>query len=72
MMRAILCVMLRVYKRLFSPILSRWLCCRFHPSCSDYASIAIQKYGATRGLRMTVKRLSRCRPDNIDSCIDFP
>lgn len=33
---------------------------------------SIQKYGTVRGIRMTVKRLSRCRPVNLDSCIDFP
>lgn len=36
--------------------------CRFEPSCSNYAAMAIEKYGAWKGLHMTVQRLGRCRP----------
>ena len=36
--------------------------CRFEPSCSNYGMEAIRKHGALRGLWLTLKRLSRCRP----------
>lgn len=36
--------------------------CRFVPSCSDYALEALQRFGARRGLALTVRRLVRCRP----------
>jgi len=36
--------------------------CRFFPSCSNYASEAIEKHGAGRGLLLALRRLSRCRP----------
>lgn len=36
--------------------------CRFFPSCSEYGHEAITVHGAGRGLWLTVRRLSRCRP----------
>ncbi|HUY43288.1 MAG TPA: membrane protein insertion efficiency factor YidD [Acidimicrobiales bacterium] len=36
--------------------------CRFYPSCSSYAHEAIERHGAGRGLRLALRRLSRCRP----------
>jgi putative membrane protein insertion efficiency factor len=36
--------------------------CRFQPSCSEYAAIAIAEHGALRGALMTAGRLLRCHP----------
>lgn len=36
--------------------------CRFEPSCSRYASLAIARHGARRGLSLAFKRVLRCRP----------
>ena len=36
--------------------------CRFTPTCSEYAIQAVARHGAARGLRLTVRRLGRCRP----------
>jgi putative membrane protein insertion efficiency factor len=36
--------------------------CRFTPTCSEYAAQALTRYGARRGLSLTVRRLGRCRP----------
>lgn len=36
--------------------------CRFFPSCSEYGHEAISVHGSGRGLWLTVRRLSRCRP----------
>jgi len=36
--------------------------CRFWPSCSHYAVEAIETHGTGRGLWLTIRRLSRCRP----------
>ncbi|MGD9810318.1 MAG: membrane protein insertion efficiency factor YidD [Sphingobium sp.] len=36
--------------------------CRYHPSCSQYAIEALQKYGALRGSWLALKRLLRCHP----------
>jgi putative membrane protein insertion efficiency factor len=36
--------------------------CRFTPTCSHYAVLALQRHGLRRGLRLTLGRLARCRP----------
>lgn len=64
---------IKAYQSIISPVLSRFeIQCRFYPSCSNYAILAIKKYGIAKGTRKTLDRLLRCRPDNPDSCIDFP
>ena len=37
-------------------------CCRFYPTCSEYAIEAIEKYGAFKGFFMAVWRILRCNP----------
>ena len=51
---------LQVYKTVVSP----WLppACRFTPTCSEYASEAIQEYGLLRGTGRALSRLLRCHP----------
>jgi len=51
---------LRIYKLMISP----WImpACRFTPTCSEYASDAVQQYGALRGSGKALKRLLRCHP----------
>ena len=53
---------LKVYKKVISPLLPP--SCRFYPTCSDYASEAINKYGLVKGSAMAAKRLCRCHPWN--------
>ena len=36
--------------------------CKFYPTCSEYAIQAIEKYGAIKGLFLSVKRIIRCNP----------
>jgi putative membrane protein insertion efficiency factor len=36
--------------------------CKFHPSCSQYASDALRKYGPVRGSLKAAWRLARCNP----------
>jgi uncharacterized protein len=50
----------RLYQREISP--RRPSCCHFTPSCSAYAVEALERHGALRGGRLTVRRLLRCRP----------
>ncbi|MGI8744775.1 MAG: membrane protein insertion efficiency factor YidD [Bryobacteraceae bacterium] len=51
---------LRFYKRWISPLLPS--ACRFEPTCSQYMSEAVARYGVLRGLGMGTKRLLRCQP----------
>ncbi len=50
----------RAYKLVISP----WLppACRFTPTCSEYASEAIERYGLFRGITYALSRLLRCHP----------
>jgi putative membrane protein insertion efficiency factor len=36
--------------------------CKFHPSCSQYASDALRKYGPVRGSLKAAWRIVRCNP----------
>lgn len=49
-----------LYKLVLSPFLGG--ACKFHPSCSNYAQEAVERWGARRGGWLAVKRLGRCRP----------
>jgi len=45
--------------------------CRFRPTCSEYAYLAIEKYGLRRGAAKTFFRLLRCNPFSRGG-IDMP
>ena len=38
--------------------------CRFYPSCSEYAYVAIYRYGLIRGIPLAIKRILKCNPYN--------
>ena len=46
-------------------------CCRYYPSCSDYANIAIRKNSLVKALFYIGGRLLRCSPWSRGG-IDFP
>lgn len=54
------------YKLVLSPLLHAVSgssgACRFHPTCSEYAAIAVSEYGLLRGGMMALWRLLRCHP----------
>jgi putative membrane protein insertion efficiency factor len=49
-----------LYQRGISPYLPR--CCRYYPTCSQYAAEAVRRYGAWKGLGLAFRRLVRCHP----------
>lgn len=52
--------LIRFYQKHISPY--RKPCCKFVPTCSEYAAEAYEKYGFFKGTRLTVWRILRCNP----------
>lgn len=48
------------YRVMISPLFGR--ACRFEPTCSQYASDAVARYGMLQGLGLAVVRLMKCHP----------
>ncbi|OGF64083.1 MAG: membrane protein insertion efficiency factor YidD [Candidatus Fischerbacteria bacterium RBG_13_37_8] len=48
------------YQYFISPTLPP--CCRYNPSCSQYAKEAFSRYGIFKGFYLSIKRLLRCHP----------
>ena len=51
----------RFYRRQISPN-KGGPCCRYVPTCSQYALQAFRKHGPIKGLYLTVRRILRCHP----------
>lgn len=52
--------LISLYRRFVSPLFGAH--CRYHPTCSEYALTAIQRFGALKGSRMALSRIARCHP----------
>lgn len=52
--------LIRFYRKYISPL--KRPCCRFTPTCSEYAYQAFSQYGFLKGLYLSVKRILRCHP----------
>lgn len=48
------------YRKYISPVKPR--CCRFTPTCSQYAYEAVLKYGFFKGMYLSLKRILKCHP----------
>lgn len=59
-MKKFIIALIRGYRSLISPLFPP--SCRFHPTCSQYAIEAIERFGAIRGSWLAVKRILRCNP----------
>ena len=51
---------IRAYQLTLSPWLGRQ--CRYEPTCSKYATEAIERFGVRRGVWLAARRLGRCHP----------
>ena len=56
----ILVSLIRGYQKYISPLHAP--CCRFTPTCSQYAIEAIRLHGAFKGGLMAIWRILRCNP----------
>ncbi|MBQ3573107.1 MAG: membrane protein insertion efficiency factor YidD [Clostridia bacterium] len=68
-MKKLLIEIIRFYQKRISPL--KKPCCRFYPSCSQYAILAIEKYGIFRGTFKALWRILRCNP-LCKGGIDYP
>jgi uncharacterized protein len=59
-MKRLLLALIRGYRLALSPWWGRQ--CRFTPSCSEYASEAIERHGSLEGSWLAVRRVGRCHP----------
>jgi uncharacterized protein len=65
-MKKILVAIITFYQRILSPIMKQLLgvsaMCRYSPSCSEYARMAIIQHGVFQGSLLGIKRLATCHP----------
>ena len=62
--------LLRIYQTVISPLTGPT--CRYYPSCSQYAVVAVQRHGAVRGTWLAARRLARCHPWTPGGVDDVP
>ena len=58
--RGLLMALVNGYRLFFKAWLGNT--CRFEPSCSAYALLALERHGAAKGTWLTTRRLLRCHP----------
>lgn len=58
-MKSILIWLIELYRKI--PIITHTYC-KFTPTCSEYAIIALKKYGFIKGSYLMIKRILRCNP----------
>ena len=62
-MKKILLFILKLYKNFISPIIKAMgVECKYYPTCSEYAKLAIEKYGCVKGIYLSIKRVIKCNP----------
>ena len=59
-MRRVIIAVLKAYQAVGRAVLAP--CCRFYPSCSDYALEAVRCFGSLRGSALAARRLLSCHP----------
>jgi len=59
-MKFIFLLFIDFYRKFISPLIPPR--CKFYPTCSTYAFIAIEKYGAVKGGYLASKRILKCNP----------
>ena len=68
-MKRLLLSLIRFYRRAISPLHPP--CCRFIPTCSEYALEAVERYGAVKGGWVALCRILRCHPFHRQKSIQY-
>jgi len=59
-MRWIVIKLLRLWQIFISPLYPP--SCKYHPTCSEYAIMAVERYGTLKGSLKALWRVLRCNP----------
>ena len=68
-MKSLLLWLIRFYRGQISP--TRPPCCRFLPTCSQYALEAVELHGAFRGGLLAFKRILKCQPLHRQKSVEY-
>ncbi len=68
-MKRVILSLIRFYRRAISPL--RPPCCRFIPTCSEYAVEAVEKYGAVKGGWLALRRIAKCHPFHRQKSVEY-
>lgn len=53
-------MVIKFYQLAISPYIGAH--CRFRPTCSEYAYIAISRFGVLKGTYLSIRRILKCHP----------
>ncbi|MDG1098891.1 MAG: membrane protein insertion efficiency factor YidD [Bacteroidia bacterium] len=70
MLKLLFIGIIKGYQYLLSPLFPS--SCRFTPTCSQYGIEALKKHGLWKGLKLTLKRISKCHPWGDDGYDPVP
>ena len=59
-----------LYRKILRPYLGYR--CKFDPSCSEYALIALKKHNILKAIGLIIGRLFRCQPFSKGGCDPVP
>ena len=68
-MKSLLLWLIRFYRGQISP--TRPPCCRFMPTCSQYALEAVELHGVCKGGWLAFKRILKCQPLHRQKSIEY-
>lgn len=69
-LKKILFFVIKFYQQCISPYIKSQ--CRFYPTCSQYAILAIEKYPVHIAFYKILKRICKCHPFYNKDHIDMP
>jgi len=69
MVKRLIIALIRFYQKAVSPLFPA--SCRYYPTCSSYAIMAVEKYGVLKGSLKALWRILRCNPWSKGG-IDYP
>jgi putative membrane protein insertion efficiency factor len=68
-LKKLVIALIKFYQRYISPLTPGT--CRYYPTCSSYAIMAVEKYGLLKGGVKAVWRVLRCNPFSRGG-VDYP